>query len=191
MQGPGYLGLEICWKCFDRHTDKPFLQRYARGHYSKIYVSGRYFRVETLIVRTDNMGIIKLRDRVKMDPDNCGAYSQFLKKGDGEIIGIHPLGRDDLGKTVQKWPLEKVGHLTVRCDNGIVIIIGPSRLVEINGFKRPDPGSRKPEPAATKRRRVPNKSSSVSVRRTPIPKSGKKRRRPRPKPRGMMDDLWG
>lgn len=183
---PTYLGLEICWKCFDKHCDKQFLQRYAKGNFSKIYVAGRYFAGGVLFVRTSEMGIIKLGDKVKMDPENCGAYSQFLKKGDGSIIGIHPMGKSDLAKTVHRWPLEKVGHLTVRCDNGLVIIIGPSRLVEINGFKRPDTRPERP-PAAVRRRgvgidlRTKKKTTSRTV----------KKQRDRLEYRGLLGDLWG
>jgi hypothetical protein len=185
--GPTYLGLEICWRCFDKHCKKRFLQRYTRGNFSKIYVAGLYFTQGILLVRTSEMGIIKLGDRVKMDPENCGAYSQFLRKGDGKIIGIHPLGKSDLGKTVQKWPLHNVGHLTVRCDNGLVIIIGPSRLVEINGYKRPD-DYEEGAPVAARRKR-PKKTVGVRVRKKSAPKAVKKRR-PRRR-RSMLDDLWG
>jgi hypothetical protein len=188
--GPTYLGLEICWRCFDKHCNKRFLQRYAKGNHSKIYLLGRYFTTGNLLVRTSQMGIIKLGDKVKMDPENCGAYSQFLKKGDGSIIGIHPLGRSDLGKTVRKWPLENVGHLTVRCDNGLVIIIGPSRLVEINGYKRPDNYEEGAPVAARRRRPAPTKRKTVGVRikKKAAPKTVRKRV---PRRRSMLDDLWG
>jgi len=181
--GPGYLGIDICWRCFDRHCDKPFLQRYTSGAFSKIYVAGRYFRHGTLLVRTSEMSFIKLGDKVKMDPENCGAYSQFLKKGDGVIIGIHPMGRKDLGKTVRKWPLKDVGHLTIKCDNGLVIIIGPSRLVEINGFKRPD---EREVPTAVKRK---GEGIRIGPRRKRIPQKSLKKRRPMK--RSLLDDLWG
>lgn len=167
--GPNYLGLDICWRCFGRHCDTNFLKRYARDGFSKIYVAGRYFRGGQLLVRGD-MGLIKLGDRVKMDPENSGAYSEFLKKGEGEIIGIHPMGRKDLSRTVKSCPMKKVGHLTVRCDNGIVIVIGPSRLAEINGFKRPDL-RRKP-----KRKKITKRGKILSLRRNI-------RRRD-------VDDLW-
>lgn len=190
--GPGYLGLDICWPCFDRNCNSHgrHLAKYAKGNHSKIYVLGRYYTTGELLVRTSEMGIIKLDDRVKMDPENCGAYSQFLKKGDGVIIGIHPLGKGDLSRTVQKWPLEKVGHLTVRCDNGLVIIIGPSRLVEINGYSRPD-SYEEGAPAAVKRPRQPKpsgKTIGIRIRKKPVPKPVKKRI-PRRRPR--LDDLWG
>jgi hypothetical protein len=190
--GPTYLGLEICWPCFDRNCNSHgrHLAKYTSGSFSKIYVLGRYFTTGELLVGVSEMGIIKLDDRVKMDPENCGAYSQFLRKGDGVIIGIHPLGKSDLGRTVQRWPLEKVGHLTVRCDNGLVIIIGPSRLVEINGFKRPDEDTTQPAIRRRPRKGIRIGPKSRKKLTTTIkPKPVKKKRRPRKK--SMLDDLWG
>jgi hypothetical protein len=189
--GPTYLGLDICWRCYGKHCDKPFLQRYTRGRFSNRYVAGLYFRGWPALVRTREMGIIKLGDKIKMDPENSGAYSQFLKKGDGTIIGIHPLSPKfkDLDRTVQKWPLERVGHLTVRCDNGLVIIIGPSRIAEINGYKRPDLRDEE-APAAVKRRPGPTIGVRVKKRlpRKPSKKAAKKRV---PRRGGSFRGLWG
>jgi len=182
--GPTYLGLEICWRCFNRQCDTRFLSQYATAGFSRIYVAGLYFGARQLLVRTSEMGMIKLGDKVKMDPDNSGPYSQFLKKGDGSIIGIHPMGRKDLGKTVSQWPLDDVGHLTIRCDNGLVIIIGPSRLIEINGHRRPDDDV----PAARKRQGIRVGPRSKCATKQPAKRV---RRRPRPRGRSIIDDLWG
>jgi len=139
------------------------------------------------------MGVIKLGDRVKMDPENCGAYSQFLKKGDGKIIGIHPMGQKDLGRTVQKWSLDDVGHLTVQCDNGLVIVIGPSRLVEINGYKRPEEGELHRR-RARKALRIGPKPKRKSAKK--VIKKARSKPKPRPKRRprkkgSILDELWG
>ncbi len=181
--GPDYLGLDVCWRCFDKHCDKPFLQRYARGAAAKLYVAGRFLRTRKLYVRTKEMGMIKLGDLVKMDPENCGAYSQFLKKGDGKIIGIHPMGQKDLSRTVRRWDIEKVAHLTVRCDNGLVIIIGPSRLVEINGFKKPEEGTTRKSVGIRlkKKRHQPEAPAAVKKKRVPM----------RQRRRTALEDLWG
>jgi len=197
--GPTYLGLEICYRCFERHCDKPFLQRYTKGTFSKAYVSGKYYRGGALLVGTSEMGVIKLGDRVKMDPENSGAYSQFLKKGDGKVIGIHPMGQQNLDKTVKRWPLDKVGHLTIQCDNGLVIIIGPSRLAEINGFKRPSEeeihrrrmaqiASASKRRSARRRPKKPEKPKTLTTKLRRLPKPVKKAAAKR---RNLLDDLWG
>ena len=135
------------------------------------------------------MGVIKLGDKIVMDPENSGSYSEFLRKGAGVVIGIHPMGSKDLDKTARWCHLDDVGHLTVRCDNGLVIIIGVARIAEINGFKRPD--LREDDlPAAVKRE--PG-TVGVRVKKKATPQAVKKQetRKKVPRKRGFLHGLWG